>query len=141
LWDLCGRAAVGVEDGEFGVRLQSRGERIGYCRESVVIHPPHAERFSVRSHLRVGYRYGWRDPFVFFCQDRPVFERHNLRIVVESLLSMTGALARRDSPAVVADAVEIAMAVGRMRGRISRAYRRWAEIRKRRHAPVQESDP
>jgi GT2 family glycosyltransferase len=128
LWNLCGRAAVGVEDGEMGVRLRSKGEKIGYCREAVVIHPLHPERFSIQSHFRVGYRYGWRDPFVFYRRDRPAFERYNLRLIVRSLAGMGWAMARGDSGAAVADAVDIAMAVGRIRGRLSRAYGKWTRI-------------
>lgn len=128
LWDLCGNAAVGVEDGEVGVRFRRRGESIGYCREAVVVHALHGERFSIGSHMRVGYRYGWRDPFVFFDPGRPALEPYNLRLLARLLLSSPARWARRDPAAAVADLVEGAKCVGRMRGRLSRSYRTWAQI-------------
>ena len=132
LWDLCGKAAVGVEDSEMGVRLQSRGERIGYCREAVVVHPLHRERFPIRSHLQVGYRYGWRDPFVFFDTDRPALEPYNLRLLVRWLVRAPVYWAQHDPAAAVADLVEAAKCLGRMRGRLSPAYRKWASIQVKR---------
>lgn len=84
LWDICGKAALGVEDAEFGIRLRNCGETIGYCHEAFVNHPVHVERYGIISHIRNAYRYGWRDPIVFFQSDRPLVEMYRLRSVVVS---------------------------------------------------------
>ncbi len=129
LWALCGRAALGVDDGEFGVRLQSAGEPIGYCREALVVHPVHEERYSIASHLRIAYRYGWRDPLVFFDPRRPAVELFRLRQVAGLSARAAAAALRRDAAAAVSDLSDAAKAVGAVACRQSRAYREWARLR------------
>ncbi|MDD4869218.1 MAG: glycosyltransferase [Kiritimatiellae bacterium] len=81
LWDICGKAALGVEDAELGIRLRNSKETIGYCHEALVIHPVNIERYSIRSHLRFSYYYGWRDPIVFFQSGRPFLELYRLKAI------------------------------------------------------------
>ena len=128
LWTLCGKAALGVEDGEFGVRVRDAGERIGYCSEAVVEHPIHYERCTMRSHLKIAYRYGWRDPLVYFRRDSRRLEPYKIR----KLAGWIGRLAvdglRGDTAAAVADLEEVAVWSGRIAGRLSSAHRKRAEM-------------
>lgn len=81
LWDICGKAALGVDDGEFGVRLKMRGEPLGYCHEARVTHPVHHDRCGLLQQVRANYRYGWRDPLVFFDPSRPLIEGYRLKLL------------------------------------------------------------
>jgi glycosyltransferase involved in cell wall biosynthesis len=139
LWRLCGRAALGVDDGEFGVRLQAAGEPIGYCHESVVVHPVHVERASVIEHLRIAYRYGWRDPMVFFGARRPLIEWFRVKRMAVLGLRSVASLVRRDMAGVVADWVDIAKNFGAIRNRWSPQYRQWKKIQCRGGAPCPRS--
>lgn len=65
LWRLCGKAALGVEDGEFGLRLRRKGEPLGYCGKALVVHPLNKDRYGIGSHLKLAYYYGWRNPLIF----------------------------------------------------------------------------
>jgi hypothetical protein len=64
LWEFLGSKALGVDDGEFGIRLQKAGERFGYCQEAVVVHPCYAEKYAFRRRVRNVYAYGWRNPIL-----------------------------------------------------------------------------
>jgi GT2 family glycosyltransferase len=129
LWVLCGKAALGVDDGEFGVRLKNAGEPIGYCHEALVVHPVHAERYSIWSHIKIGYYYGWRDPLVFFDAKRPVFELFRIRQLLGLGGRTVGDLIRREPAAAVSDVVDMARFVGCIAGRWSASYRKWAAMK------------
>jgi GT2 family glycosyltransferase len=124
LWALCGKAALGVEDGEFGVRVRERGEPVGYCHEAVVVHPVHHERAGLASHLRIAYWYGWRDPIVFYRPDRPPIESYRLRLLGSWAWGALGDLWHRDPAGAVYRLEEMARAVGGMISRMSPGYRR-----------------
>lgn len=132
LWRLCGRAALGVDDGEFGVRLRTRGEALGYCRDAVVVHPVHAQRLSLIGHMRMAYRYGWRDPFVFFDPARPRVEWFRLRRTGSLSYSVLRRSINGDAAAAVCDLCALASTFGGAVGRQSRAYREWTRIQRQR---------
>ena len=126
LWKCCGRAALGAEDGEFGIRLQQRGEPIGYCHEAVVVHPVHVERCRWRTQLRLAFYYGWRDPIVGFDPRRRLVEPYRLRQwAVWSARAAAERLGGRDA-AAFADSLKAARAMGSVLCRFSAGYRRRA---------------
>jgi hypothetical protein len=133
LWEYCGKAALGVDDGEFGVRLKRTGEPIGYCRESKVVHPVHAERYSLGSHARIAYYYGWRDPLVFFDSSRPVVEFFRLRQIARLGCRAAVNVVRRDVAAAVCDLADVAVHVGGIVSRLSPVYRQWAALQRTGH--------
>mgnify|MGYP006296501721 CR=1 FL=1 len=128
LWDACGKAALGVEDGEFGVRLKGRGEPIGYCAEAIVEHPVHRARFNFRDQCRLHYYYGFRDPFVFFRRDRSALEGYRvksltLHVALAVLRAMTLDIGEGSDHLFRA-----ARDVGAIHGRLSKGYRRWLRL-------------
>jgi GT2 family glycosyltransferase len=123
LWHLCGKAALGVEDGEFGIRVRAAGEPVGYCHDAVVVHPIHHDRCTIRSHLRTAYRYGWRDPLVYVAERRPAVEPFRLKAIVVLGAGAVRHASRRDYAAAMANVEDIAVSVGSMVGRLSSAYR------------------
>lgn len=123
LWDLCGKAALGSEDGEFGVRLKQLSEPIGYCHESLVVHPVHHERLTLCSHLRLAFYYGWRDPLVFFDPSRPALELFRLRLIAGLMFRGGVDLLRRDWAGAVTSSEGIARHLGCMASRLSHVYR------------------
>ena len=123
LWRLCGRVPLGSEDSEFGIRVRERGERIGYCHEALVVHPVHHERCTLRSHLRLAYYYGWREPMIFFRADRPLFEKYYLRLVGSRAAGMVADFCRRDPAGAADHLINSVRAVGHMVGRWTPAYR------------------
>ncbi len=86
LWDRCGRAAIGCDDGEMMLRLDRRGEAVGYCAEAVVDHPVYGDRATLRNHLRAAFRLGYRDPIVE--EDASPLRWFLRRIVVDVLRSV-----------------------------------------------------
>lgn len=126
LWNICGKAALGVEDAEIGVRLRNRGEPIGYCREALVIHPVNVERYGIISHLRFSYNYGWRDPIVFFQPGRSFFEWFRVKaITLHGIRSVLDAFSG-DYAGMVQGWAEIARHCGSLGCRWSAAYRKWS---------------
>jgi len=126
LWACCGRAALGAEDGELGQRLRRRGEPIGYCRETLVVHPVHAERCRWGAQLRLAFYYGWRDPLVEFDPHRPLLEGYRLRQLGRWTARALWRRCRGAEAAAFADALKAARAAGALLCRGSRAYRRRA---------------
>ncbi len=126
LWDVCGKAALGVEDAELGLRLRNRGEPLGYCREALVVHPVNVERYGILSHLRFSYYYGWRDPLVFFQSDRPLFEWFRLKAIALSGIRSALDACSGDFAGMVQCWTNIARHCGSINCRWSEAYRRHA---------------
>lgn len=62
LWKRCGRAALGSEDAEFGMRVRNRGEAIGYCADALVVHPVYPERTTMAYYLKHILHAGMREP-------------------------------------------------------------------------------
>jgi GT2 family glycosyltransferase len=123
LWEFCGRAALGAEDGEFGMRLQRLGEAIGYCHEAVVVHPVHADRCRWRTQLRLAFYYGWRDPIVDFDARRPLVEGYRLRQCAAWSARAAVARVTGRTPAAFVDSLKAARALGSMLCRFSAGYR------------------
>ncbi len=128
LWRLCGKAALGVDDGEFGVRIKNALEPIGYCHEALVVHPVHRERESVCDHLRIAYRYGWRDPMVFFDAKRPLIEWFRFKRMVLLAARACHHGLKNDPAGAVADLVEAVKCLGALCNRWSIRYRQWAKF-------------
>jgi GT2 family glycosyltransferase len=93
LWDRCGKAALGAEDAEFGIRLRKRGVPIGFCKEARVVHPVYPERTTLRYYLRHMYHAGLREPF-FAETDRHASLAYLLKSMILSLLSLPFACLR-----------------------------------------------
>lgn len=123
LWQFCGRAALGAEDGEFGMRLQKRGEPIGYCHEAVVVHPVHVERCRWRTQMRLAYYYGWRDPIVDFDARRPLVESYRLRQCAAWSARALAARVLGRKPQAFGEALKAARALGSVLCRFSAGYR------------------
>jgi GT2 family glycosyltransferase len=132
LWRLCGKAALGVDDGEFGVRIQIAGEPIGYCHEALVVHPIHLERASVGEHLRIAYRYGWRDPLVFYNPRRSMVEWFRFRQIVKLSIGAFRDGLKGDRAGAVANLVDVAKNAGTLASRWSVQYRKWTQVQKAR---------
>ena len=128
LWRMCGRAALGVDDGEFGVRLTRAEEPIGYCSEALVVHPVHEDRVSFSSLLRVGYRYGWRDPLVYHEEYRRPHTVFRLKVIARHAWQCLKSVILLDAGAATYHLVEVSRNVGILAGRFSSAYREWGEI-------------
>lgn len=124
LWALCGRRALGAEDSEFGIRVRTRGEAIGYCRAACVLHPVHYERGTLQSHLRWAYYYGWREPMIFFRPNRPMIEKYMLRLLARRACGTLLDLCRNDPAGAVDHLINMVRVFGSMVGRFAPAYRR-----------------
>lgn len=124
LWAICGRAALGVDDGEFGVRLKQRGEPIGYCHEALVVHPVHAERCSLSRQFRLNFYYGWRDPLVFFLPDRPAIEPYRFRLLARLAGQTIGRMLLFRRAEALTLAFSFSRVLGCMVSRWSAAYQR-----------------
>lgn len=132
LWTLCGKAALGVDDGEFGVRLLRAGEPIGYCHEAVVVHPVYDARCSLGSHVKSAYYYGWRDPLVFFEASRPWLELFRLRQIAGSISHALGNAWHHDPGAAAADLLDAVKVIGTILCRFSPAYKNRGAFHSRR---------
>lgn len=87
LWRRCGRAALGSEDGELGIRLRKAGVAVGYCHEAVVRHPVYAERARLRDHVRYHYLLGTREALM-----PDAIPAGRLYLLKETLLCLCGAV-------------------------------------------------
>jgi GT2 family glycosyltransferase len=134
LWDLCGAAALGGDDTEFEIRVQKAGEPIGYCHEAVIRHPVHHERCNLWDQVRLAYRYGWRDPMVFFEPNRPALEPYELKMLLSRLGRAPLDLAMGDAAGAVDDLLKAARSWGTMVCRWSRPYREWRALQAARGA-------
>lgn len=123
LWKLCGRAALGSEDGEFGIRLAKVGEPIGYCHEAIVVHPLYSDRFSLVARMKCVYRFGWRDAIIDPDDHVPLFQWYLIRMLARQLSVAARDLLMGDLPGATSVFVGCAMPVGAFIGRLSRAYR------------------
>lgn len=109
LWMRCGKAALGCEDAEFGMRVRARGELIGYCAEAIVVHPTYRERATLKYHLMHAYRTGIRETILFPGVEHRASVPHLLRSLVISVLRSTGYLMTGD---LAASAFELMSASG-----------------------------
>jgi GT2 family glycosyltransferase len=123
LWALCRGWPTGCEDSEFGWRLRSAGEPIGYCRDAVVIHPVNYDRASFWLHCHHAYYDGWRQPLIFMDPGRPWFEPYRLRLMGQRLAGLLTDAIRGDLAGVADHTVELARVIGAIIGRFSSAYR------------------
>lgn len=131
LWDLCrARWPLGSEDSEFGYRLRTAGEPIGYCREAVVIHPVNHDRCSLGLHFTCAYDEGWRRPLIFYQADRPLFQPYLARMAAVHAFRAAGALVRADVACALFHLVEAVRLCGIQAGRWSKAYRMCSKWRK-----------
>ena len=123
LWELCGPNALGIDDGEFGVRIKRAGEPIGYCSEAVVVHPVYRDKYSVKRRLRNVYAFGWREPLVFPEDHKRPAWRHLAGRVVRHLAAAIGHAVRFRASRAFACLLEAVRAYGVMRGLRSSAIR------------------
>jgi len=133
LWDLCGRAALGSEDGEFGFRIRRMGETIGYCHDAVVIHPVHHGRCRFAVQLRLSYGYGWREPLVLLEANSSPLDLHRLRMILWYMVRAMAAGLRGDRVRAADSVFRMAEALGGLAGRLSPQY-----CRRRRSRNVKE---
>ena len=130
LWELCGRAALGAEDGEFGARLQKAGEPIGFCHEALVVHPVNHERCSFLKQVDLAYRYGWRDPIVFYERGRPLVEPYRLGLAARWTGRSALAWLRGDSAGAFETTLKAARCIGSISSRFSGSYRMRSKMEK-----------
>ena len=115
LWRRCGKAALGCEDAEFGMRVRSAGEKIGYCHEAVVRHPVYPERVSVSAHLRWAFLNGMRERLLF--AETGLGYRYLAKRTALSVMRCGVSLLRGDTAGAVCDLMNLAQAVGEARTR------------------------
>lgn len=130
LWRRCGKAALGSEDGEFAVRLQRSHEPIGYCSESLVVHPVYRERVKLWLFLRYAYFAGYREPIVF---PDEVLGLWQVRLPMQVLRCLFRSISFRlggDAGAAVCEAMAGAVFAGQMTSllRITLRWRRGVGI-------------
>jgi GT2 family glycosyltransferase len=129
LWDLCGANALGIDDGELGVRIKCAGEPIGYCAEALVVHPVYRDKYPIRKRVRNVYAFGWRESIVFPEEYRtPAWRYLAVRVVRQLLLAIGRAVRLRAAPAFAA-LLEAVRTYGVVRGRSSAAYERRLRLR------------
>lgn len=131
LFDICGRWALGIDDGEFGVRLVSRGEPIGYCHEALVVHPLHDDKFALGRRINHAFSHGWQQPIVFFEPGRPRIEPYRVRLLAGALWSAGRALLRGDRAAWASGLLVAARHTGSVACRWSTSYRAAVQYRTR----------
>jgi GT2 family glycosyltransferase len=136
LWDLCKGWPLGVEDTEFGCRVRKAGEPVGYCRESVVVHPVNHDRGLIRLHLHRAFYEGWRQPLIFFDAKRPWFEPYQARLIIGHLLGALADSTKNDPAGALNHIVEMMRVIGAMQGRWSQAYKRWTVIQNNRSSKL-----
>jgi hypothetical protein len=108
--------------------VRARGERIGYCREAVVVHPVHVRRSRLATQLKLAFFYGWRDPIVFFDPARPLFEPYRARLLLRWGAGAAADFCRGDATRSAVQLLRISRNLGTMTCRWSRAYRRKARL-------------
>jgi glycosyltransferase involved in cell wall biosynthesis len=114
LWRRCGSAALGCEDAEFSMRVRKRGIQVGYCRESIVVHPIYRDRATIRNHWVWAWRFGRREPVLFHEEISPKKSFHQLiRLPVTGMQGMAH-LVGGDSAAFVCDMMTIARVLGEL---------------------------
>lgn len=126
LWALCGKAALGCDDGEMGVRLKAAGEPIGFCKEAVVRHPVRLEQTWLRTRMRKTFWYGWQQTLVFRDPEQPLLEPWRLKMLAAAVGRTLGCALRRDRPGVGSALVDVTGMLGRILSRFSGAYRKLA---------------
>lgn len=125
LWRSCGRWALGVDDGEFGIRVKRTGEPVGYCREAIVVHPVYADKYPLRRRIRNAYAYGWREPVLLAEENDPWFARYKLRALLGCVWQGIHTWCQGDHPLAVDLWLRAFGHAGRITGRWSRFYREY----------------
>ena len=123
LWDRCGAAALGCEDGEFAVRVQSKGIAMGYCAESKVFHPVLRERTRLCAFLRYAYYSGFREPLIFGLSPDAGLQRHAVKRIGFGMLKGLKSFVVLDLSAAVCDLLDVCRAMGVLVG--ARRERGW----------------
>ena len=124
LWDICGKAALGCDDGEMGVRLKAAGEPIGFCREAVIVHPVRLEQTPLKVRLRKTFWYGWQQTLVFHNSEHPLLEAWRIRLLVSAAGRTLVSFLRGDRAGAGSAVVEVSRILGGLCARVSRGYRR-----------------
>ncbi|OGV61539.1 MAG: hypothetical protein A2283_13695 [Lentisphaerae bacterium RIFOXYA12_FULL_48_11] len=114
LWDRSGSAALGGEDAEFSMRVRSSGEAIGYCAESVVLHPVYEERTTLWHHLRWAYRAGVREVILFGGMSDTVTFRYRVKLLACMLWNLMCSAGKCDSPGCVGWLMKIMTVLGEL---------------------------
>jgi len=117
LWDRCGKAAIGCDDGEMMLRMDRLGEPVGYCAEAVVLHPVYAERATLSNHLRAAFRLGYREPIL---NGMPDTWRWIIRLLFKNLAKTIRCSAAGDYAAAVYYGEQAAVMWGVLMCRIRR---------------------
>jgi len=131
LWEVCGKAALGAEDAELGMRIRRSGARIGYCHEALVVHPIHHERIKISILLKLAFYYGWRDPLVDVNPDSRMFRGYP-RILLTHVWGVLVGCVRRDGAAMVESGLLASRCAGTMCCLMSPSYRGWIRMKSRR---------
>jgi len=124
LWQWCGRAALGVDDGEFGVRVKQRGEPIGYCHEALVVHPIHVDKFPLGRRVMHTFRNGRQNRIVLWDDVRAVLPLYLLRKIASQIVRSIACFAKRDRAEAVSELLEASRSIGYLCARWSSGYRK-----------------
>ena len=123
LWRLCGKAALGVDDGEFGVRVKRGGERIGYCHEALVVHPIHVDKFPLGRRVGHTFRNGYQNRIVLWADDRAVLPPYLLRKMAGQSARSLGYLLKGNRSEAASELLESSRTLGYLCARWTRGYR------------------
>ena len=123
LWDVCGKAALGCDDGEMGVRLKAAGEPIGFCKDAVVFHPVRLEQTGLNVRMRKTFWYGWQQTLVFFDPKQPVIEPWRVKLLAHAVGRTVRYLLNGNRAEMGSALVNMTAILGRMTARWSPAYR------------------
>ena len=96
--------------------------------EARILHPVHHERCTLRDQVRLAYRFGWREPMVFFEKNRPLIAPHALRLLARAAFDGLRDLLYGDRAGAVDDLLRMTRCAGEMTCRWSPAYRQRAAM-------------
>jgi len=117
LWDRCGKAAIGSDDGGLMIRLDRAGEPVGYCAESLVRHPVYLERATFLYHWQSAFWLGYRDALV--TGERPL-TRWTLRQLTEQGARALYCWSTGDCAAAMHHVGKVAVSYGKLLCRLRR---------------------
>ncbi len=123
LWQRCGWASIGTEDGEMGIRLRNLGEPVGYCHQALIWHSVDPERMRIRFHLYCMYRSGYRDPIVWGRKEIAV--RWAVVGIFTGVWGAIKASIRHDMALAMHEFLRVVFSAGRIVGLLHGVVSRW----------------
>jgi GT2 family glycosyltransferase len=117
LWQRCGKAALGCEDAELGIRWRARGVTLVYASSCTMVHRILPERSGLFHHLQWSWKTGLREELLFGAEASATYllrrtAHHGTRALV--------AAAKRDPACAVHELMEGARLWARLASRTKR---------------------